>query len=247
MKAWVIYTLEDPRIPGERYVGVTCQRPKARLSGHLSLARKQRKYHLTAWLGSLLDAGVRPLMCVVETGAGPAWGAAEAKWIKHFRGLGRDLTNATAGGEGCPGHSVSAEARARIAAARRGKPLSEEHRRKVAEGNRGKRISPEAVAKTASFWRGRKHSDATKSKISAAAAGRTGVVPSAETLAKRSASIKLALAAKRAAGWTREPLTEEHKAKIRAGRQGKTHSVESRAKMSASHRARMERACAAKT
>ena len=241
MRTWVVYTLEDPRGGGVRYVGVTHQKTRTRLAGHMSRARKERRYHLTAWVGSLLDAGVEPVLKVVESGTGADWAEAEVRWIHRYREMGFDLTNATDGGEGCPGHSVSPEAREKIAAAHRGKPLSAEHRAKVAAGNRGKKISPEAIAKTAASWRGRKHRPESREKMAAARRGRPGYKPTPEILLKRSEAIKAALARKRETDWkpSRAPFTPESLERIAAAHRGKKHTLEARAKMSAAKRRRI--------
>jgi hypothetical protein len=237
--SWVIYTLEDPNGGGVRYVGMTHQRVKARLSRHLTLARAGKRYHLTNWLRTLLSAGVEPLLKVIDSGVGDGWGSTERKWIQWHREQGYHLTNATDGGEGATGHTVSAEARERIATAHRGKPLSAEHRAKVREGNLGKKMSPEAIAKTALFWRGRKHSAETKKKISVAMKGRKGWKPTPETIAKRSVSIRAALSSEEwvdpRKGRARSPET---RAKISAAKKGREHTPETRAKISASKRAR---------
>ena len=217
-------------------MGVTHCRLRARLSGHKSLARKERGYHLTCWIGSLLDADVEPLMLVIEIGIGDGWGEAERKWIRWFRAARVRLTNATEGGEGCLGHAVSPEARAKMGATHRGKPLSKEHRAKVAAGNRGKKMSPEAVAKTVAAHQGSHHSQKSRERISAAMKGRPRCKPNAETIAKRAAT----MAAKKAAGWVKRgyPMSAEAKLKLSEARRGHKHSPEARMKMSISKQQR---------
>lgn len=150
---------------------MTHQEPKKRLLNHLSRARKGARYHLFNWIRKLLTEGVEPTLRVIETGSGDGWGEAEAKWITRHRLQGCALTNATDGGEGCPGHTVSDEARAKIRAARLGKPLTEEHKAKVAAGNRGKKMSPESIARGVDKRRGLKHTPEAKAKISASRKG----------------------------------------------------------------------------
>ncbi len=240
-RSWVIYTLSDPRNPGAvRYVGITHQRCSKRLAKHLELARKDlRSSHLINWLRKLMASEAKPLMVVIHAGSGDTWGSVESWWISWHRVRGHQLTNATEGGEGCPGHAVTAEARAKIRAAREGKPLSAEHRAKVAAGNRGKKMSPEAIAKSASFWRGRTHNANTKAKISAARSGTVGSKQRPETIAKRVAETRIKMAS---AEWLDprrgRPLTSEHRAGIATAKKGYKHSPEAIAKMSASKRAR---------
>jgi len=57
MRSWVVYTLVDPRHPElVRYVGVTHQKPPARLAGHLHLARKGHGSYLFNWIRKLSAA-----------------------------------------------------------------------------------------------------------------------------------------------------------------------------------------------
>jgi hypothetical protein len=229
-RTWCIYILRDPH-GGVRYVGVTHQTVQKRLSSHLSKARSGAQSHLMNWLRSLLAIGSTPAVAVIETGCGSEWGAAEVRWIKHYRELGAALVNGTDGGEGCPGHLVSAEAREKVSKARLGKPLSPEHRAKVAAGNRGKRMSSEAIAKTAAAWRGRKHTVEARAKISAARTGRKVGSPSAEVLARRTLAIRAALAKKRLGGVLPQ-CSVETRAKISAANKGRPKSPETRAKIS---------------
>ena len=246
VRLWTIYTLEDPRSGDVRYVGVTHQKMRVRYAQHLELARKSPRYHLANWVRSLLANGVQPLMVPVEVGSGEGWGEAETKWIKHFRELHCDLVNATNGGEGCPGHSVSAEARERIRQAHLGKPLSAAHRAKVAAGNRGKKMSPEAIEKTAAFWRGRKHRPESRAKISLALRGKSRRAPTSEVLARRGAAIRAAFAAPDwVSPWLGRHQSTETKAKISAANRGRKRSPESCTKISAARRKReAERAVA---
>lgn len=236
MKKWLVYTLEDPRGGGVRYVGITHQTPKKRLQGHMSRARKGARFHLFNWIRKLQSEGVDPLLHVIETGSGAGWDEAEVRWIAWHRAQGCDLTNSTDGGEGCPGHKVSPEARQKIRAARLGKPLTPEHRAKVAAGNRGKKMSPEAIARGVEKRRGFKHTAEAKAKIAASRKGKKGWVPTPEILAKRTKAIQEALEKKRAAGVQLGPDAET-RAKISAANKGLKRSPETRAKMSAACKA----------
>lgn len=236
MKTWLIYTLEDPRGGGVRYVGVTHRTLKARLAGHLSLARKSVSYHSINWIRKLQSEGVTPVILAIESGWGPDWGRVETKWISWYREQGCALTNATTGGDGAPGHTMSLAARAKVRAAQLGRKHTPEHRAKVAAGNRGKKMSPEAIAKTAAASRGRKHTPEAIAKMREARLGKKGWVPDPETLARRAISIKEALDRKRASGWSPSPSAET-RAKISASTKGVKRSPETRARMSAATKA----------
>lgn len=218
---WEVYTLEDPRGGGVRYVGVTRIGTQKRLAAHLREAPKGR-YHRSNWIKKLLSEGVHPVAKVVQQGSGDGWGAAESYWITWHRDRGCDLTNATDGGEGAWGHTVSPEAREIMRKARLGKPLSESTRAKLSAMRKGRKIAPEAVAKSAEAHRGLKHTPEAKAKIAAARLGKPGWRPSPETIAKRVAATKARMTSD---GWV-DP------------RVGKALSPETRAKISAAAKAR---------
>jgi hypothetical protein len=236
LKKWVIYSLEDPRGGGVRYVGITHQEPQKRLRGHLSKARRGARSHLFNWIRKLQADGVEPILRVLESGSGEGWGAAETQWIAWHRTLGCDLTNATDGGEGCPGHKVSLEARQKMREARLGKPLSPEHKAKVAAGNRGKKMRPESIALGVEKRCGFKHTAEARAKISAARKGKAGWIPTPDVLAKRARAIQAAMSNKRAAGGTFSPDAAT-RAKISQANKGLKRSPETRARMSAARKA----------
>lgn len=103
--------------------------------------------------------------------------ALETERIAYWRDQGAPLVNKTNGGEGTTGLRLSAEAKARISEARRGKPLTPEHRARLSEGqfrryanpdertragerSRGRKASPETIEKRVAKLRGRKMSEA---------------------------------------------------------------------------------------
>lgn len=99
MKA-VIYTLRCPESGAVRYVG-KCVRMKARLRQHISDARIGKiKSHKCAWIRSLLNRGLRPVMALdVEIEEWQNWKAVEIERVAYYRGIGCDLTNGTDGGD----------------------------------------------------------------------------------------------------------------------------------------------------
>src|SRR5688500_13374027 len=99
-----VYALHDPSSGAIRYIGKTTGTPQRRLVGHLSEAKRLQDYR-SKWVRSILQAGLRPTMTVLEEVIGTlADGSlAERKWIAAHRGAGASLTNGTDGGEGMIG------------------------------------------------------------------------------------------------------------------------------------------------
>jgi group I intron endonuclease len=78
--------------------------------------------------------------------------AAETKWIHLLDSNNPEFGyNLTTGGEGNPGHKVSASARKRIGDSHRGKPLSEEHRQLLREAK---------LKNPTNYWLGKKRPNA---------------------------------------------------------------------------------------
>ena len=102
--------------------------------------------------------------------------------IKCLRRSGISLANVTAGGEGLTGHRHSDETKAKMRAARLGKPRSAETKQKLREANLGK---PGTFA-------GKTHTSAAKAKIAEARRGKpnpfTHVMRTPEAIAKMSAT-----------------------------------------------------------
>lgn len=106
---WQIYALTDPRDNAVRYVGFTTKPLCERLRRHIN-DTGQKKLHVSNWLRQLKALNLRPTISALEAGEGAdTWQAAEAKWIAEMRRQGANLTNATTGGEGCPGIKRSPE------------------------------------------------------------------------------------------------------------------------------------------
>jgi hypothetical protein len=176
----MIYVLIDPRTSRGRYVGKTIRPMANRLYIHVRDAKRGDMSYRGKWIRSLLSSGMKPKMYLLET-AGDNWAERERFWIKLLRSKnGSQVVNATEGGEGTPGNTLSPEHRAKISAAQKGKkrrPLTEEHRRKISLGNMGKPSpkSPEQREKIRQSLLGRKnqpHSAETKEKIAAAHRGK---------------------------------------------------------------------------
>jgi len=140
-----IYNLTTP--DGEiRYVGKTASCVKKRLMRHIADARRGGKGHKCYWIRTLLSRGEEPGLYVI--GEVPGNGdLAEQICIGAARALGARLTNATDGGEGTPGVRVSAETRAKLSEAHKGRGRSAETRAKIATANKGRKRSAATRAK----------------------------------------------------------------------------------------------------
>lgn len=198
-----IYGLYDSRFPEDcRYIGKTIRTLNTRLRDHHTEAKGKAKHHRATWIRSVLDAGATLIIKDFEhyfyfdreelkrVGSGP-----EKKWIASGREQGYDLVNGTDGGEGVVGYTYTDEARAKMSAAKKGKPLSSEHCAKLSAaliGNQyalGMRHTPETKAKMSEQRKGNQHrlgiphTEETKAKL-------RGRKASDETRAKQSASQK---------------------------------------------------------
>lgn len=174
----------------------------------------------------------------------------EIETIAKYAAEGAKLVNMTGGGEGAL--FFSAETRAKIGAAHRGKPKSEETRRKISESNRGQKRSEEAKAK----MRGRIYSEETRRKMSESR--RNSAPPTQETREKLAVSTarrwedpeyraKMSEMAKgihrgeefrqkmQEISRKRPPMTPEQRENVRLKMQQKWADPEYRARMSAAH------------
>lgn len=129
----------------------------------------------------------------------------------------------------CLGVKHSAETRARMSAANKGKKLPPEVVEKIAAANIGKKRSSEFKTAQSARATGRTHSDETKAKLSAINSGKA--IPAA-TKEKISEALK---------GVGKPPRSAEHSAKISAATKGKPKgpkSEETKAKMRAAAKLR---------
>ena len=123
MSNFFIYGLVDPRNGQLRYVGKTERTPQIRLNSHYHYAvrHKRKPTHKDKWICQLAKQGLKPLAVVLWEGDDRDLLAQdEIFWIRYFRGMGCPLTNLTDGGEGCFGYKHTAEAKARMSAAKKG-------------------------------------------------------------------------------------------------------------------------------
>lgn len=173
MRQILIYALFDPREPGRiRYVG-KAKDISERMKGHIYLAKVKPTNQRLCWIKSLLVAGVFPQTVILEQVPGDTpWQAREQFWIAMFRAAGHALTNTTDGGDG--GASSRGKKRpprspehcAKIAAWHKGRRASAETRAKMSAARKGKKHSPEHIAHRAAALRGKTRSAASRLRMS---------------------------------------------------------------------------------
>lgn len=214
------------------YCGKTVHRPAHRLHGHRLHGHRRNAVLWPSRSTSkrLIECGEHLTVTVMEiVPAGGDWVTREKHWIAMLR-ASFGGTNIADGGGGVPGYIPSADAVARTRAAKIGKPRSAETRAKLSTALKGRRLSPEHAAK----FKNRVFSIGTRTKMSVASAGRT---LSPEARAKISASKvgkprSAETCAKVRATHLGKTLSEDHIAKIRSANTGKKRSTECRAAMS---------------
>lgn len=206
-----IYALSDPADGEIRYVGFTSKTVKRRLIEHISEAKEGKLSHRFNWIRSVLSAGRKPVVQILEIVDKDSWAEKERHWIRTLRGEGKKLVNATDGGDGSL--NLAEDVRRRISEKvsaglignqrRKGVAHTEEDKRKISDGVK----SSEAYKKGINALRGKSRApmaEETKRKISASKVGKK-----------------------------RKPATDEARRNIAAAQNGRRHSEETKAKMSA--------------
>lgn len=204
MKTVFIYALNDPtrqHMGKTRYIG-KAEDPYARYEKHLE-CRHREKTHKANWINSLFEAGLAPVLEILDEVPETEWVMWEKEWIRLYRALGFSLTNGTEGGEGMVGRPVSEETREKIRSKLKGRKLSEEHSRKIrlaqtgpGHPSFGKKRSEETRRKLRQSHLGLTLSLAAREKVRAASLGR---IHSVETRIKMGLAIKQAWARRKAA------------------------------------------------
>jgi DNA-binding transcriptional regulator YiaG len=142
-----VYGLASSKDGVIRYIGQTSRPLATRMQWHLTWTKRERdKSRRTAWIKSVLRSGHALHIITIETDA--VKDEAEMRWITHYRDVGHDLVNGSAGGDNCIGVPKTAEHRAKIAAALTGRksPWTSE-RNRATKGKPGHPSTPETNAK----------------------------------------------------------------------------------------------------
>lgn len=97
-----IYFLLCPFTGQIRYVGKTKTSLVQRLRRHVTKAKTfQTRNHCSNWIRSVLALNAEPIIVSAQqVEEGEDWGTLESVMIHFVKGLGYDLTNSTAGGDG---------------------------------------------------------------------------------------------------------------------------------------------------
>lgn len=148
-----IYVLRDPLSRAIRYVGCAID-PAKRLKAHWTQSQVGES-GVAVWIRALRDAGIRPILEVVETVCAADWESAERRWVANLRQTHHDLLNVTDGGAGAPGWSATIESREARSRAYKGRKQSPEAIAKTAAALRGKKKSPEHCAALSAVRKGK--------------------------------------------------------------------------------------------
>jgi hypothetical protein len=216
----ILYTLSDPRTGEVRYLGWTARTKRLRFKDHIHDARRGRKDYRSRWIASLLRAGVKPTMRTVVILQASDAPALEIGYISILRARGVRLTNTTDGGEGVLGWVPSAETRAAISRANKGRPPSAACRAASSAVHKG--VVPwKAIAASVKANKGKRRSSEFCAAVSR---GLTGRIFSAEHRAAMS-RCRIGIpqpAATAAAALVNKgrPLSAEHRAKIARAKTG---------------------------
>ena len=201
----IVYGLYSSRDPGElRYIGQTVKSLNRRLVAHHNAAISVRRTAVHKWMDREKRDGF-----VVEIRAlcvDAVYNVTEMNEIARHRVIGTRLLNHTDGGGGSVGFRFkqsrprSAETRAKLSAARKGKRHTPESRAKLSAWRIGTKLSDETRARMSVAQTGRVHSEATLAKMRAhertaehcakLSQARIGHVVSPETRAKISATLR---------------------------------------------------------
>ena len=141
----IIYGLVDPRTQQLRYVGKTGKTLAERLKQHLKDS-KHKTDHKCRWMQSLHKAGLVPEIFEIESVSGSG-DEEEIHHIAQFRGIGCELVNYAPGGRGVTSHT--AETKARIGSANRGRSPSAATREAISRAGKGRKFSAEHRARIA--------------------------------------------------------------------------------------------------
>lgn len=207
-----------------RYIGKTNGRLRRRWSSHVWAAKQDTRTAVRCWI--MKHGPENIVLSVLEQCSTPdELSEAEQRWIRALREQGVELLNHTDGGEGAPGWSPTAEQRAAMSAAGRGRTHSEDTKARMRAHAVIQRAMERAAGKpppSLGVPKSPEHVEKMRNRV-------VGV----DSRQRMSEAAKL-----RGANNKGIPMSEAQKAKLRVAHLGTKASSETRAKMSAAHRGR---------
>jgi group I intron endonuclease len=219
---------------GKMYIGSAANIP-GRWSAHRSALKRDEHHsrHLQrAWDKYGPDAFVWEVLWAVEDPADLI--RTEQEYLDHFgtywRTQGYNIRHRA---ESSLGMRASAETRARMSAARKGRKFSPEHRARI--GAASANCSPETRARISAIMKGHEVSPETRTKIAATLKGRAGRQHTPETRAKMAVSAK----GRKLSPETRAKIGAAQKVAQKVAQKGKVVSAETRARMSAAQKGKV--------
>lgn len=146
----ILYVIENT-VTNRLYVGITSRKLSQRWGEHLKAYRNGSSQPLYR---AMKKHGVENFS-IRKAGFAHSWEELCEKEIELINRLTKEFCyNASAGGEGSPGHVVSAETREKIRAKHLGKKLTPEHRAKLSAAKLGKKLPPRSAEHSAKISRG---------------------------------------------------------------------------------------------
>ena len=115
-----IYGLIDPRDKALRYIGKTINVSR-RYIKHLLPSSLQEMTHKNRWLITLLAAGVKPEIIILDIVSDDFANETEEFFISYMKYIGCDLTNGTPGGDGRSGFITPTSVKSKISQSMKGK------------------------------------------------------------------------------------------------------------------------------
>jgi len=140
-----IYTLNDPITNEVRYVGKTKKSLTKRLYEHSTKRNLTSNTYKNNWIKKLINLGLRPIIKTIEIVNEDNWIEREMFWIKYYKELGTNLTNATDGGEGTTTFKMPREAVEKSIATKKlnNYKCSDETKQRISDSKKGRKNTKE--------------------------------------------------------------------------------------------------------
>lgn len=162
MSVFYIYILVDPREPNEvRYVGRT-KDPIKRISTHITPSKLLDNTYKNNWIKKLLRDEIIPKLICIEKCTNLQ---RETYWIRYYKSLGFDITNANDGGDGQlkPSQETINKIKKALTGRIVGDRLTNKGRTKISTTHKDKELTDEQKDKWS--FKGKTHTDDSKNKL----------------------------------------------------------------------------------